>query len=94
MDVYIVLCLISVAWADGKLQSEEGDVIEHMIAHESCRYDEKQRMLDCLNEPVKLGEVVSKITDHGDKLLVLQQSILLVNEDNKINGSGNDISRN
>ena len=76
-DLAIVKSLVTVAWADGRIASEENDVIEALLSAFDATPAEVALVRDYAREPKALEDVPLTDLHADDRRILLQHAVLL-----------------
>lgn len=76
-DMAIVKSLVAVAWADGRVSSDESDVIDALLQAYNASPAEVALVRDYAAEPRNLDDIPLTELDAGDRRVLLQHAVLL-----------------
>ncbi len=76
-DMAIVKSLVAVAWADGRVTSDEHDVIDALLQAYNASPAEVALVRDYAAEPRNLEDIPLTELDAGDRRVLLQHAALL-----------------
>lgn len=73
----MVKSLVAVAWADGRMDSEETEVIEALLGAFEIAGDDADAIREFAKEPKKLEDVPISDLSASDRRLLLQHAVIL-----------------
>lgn len=73
----MVKSLVAVAWADGRLDGEETEVIEALLSAFEIEGDDADRIRDYAKQPRTLDDVALTDLSASDRRLLLQHAVIL-----------------
>ena len=73
----MVKSLVAVAWADGRMDGEETEVIEALLGAFEISGEDAQAIREYAKEPKKLGDVPLTDLSASDRRLLLQHAVIL-----------------
>lgn len=73
----MVKSLVAVAWADGRMDGEESEVIEALLSAFEFDGDDAQSIRDFAKEPKVLNDVPLTDLSASDRRLLLQHAVIL-----------------
>ncbi|MCA9662532.1 MAG: TerB family tellurite resistance protein [Myxococcales bacterium] len=73
----MVKSLIAVAWADGRMDGEETEVIEALLSAFEVNTEDADSLRDYAKEPKKLEDVPLTDLSASDRRLLLQHAVIL-----------------
>lgn len=76
-DMAIVKSLVAVAWADGRVTTDEHDVINALLQAYNATSGEIELVRDYAAEPRTLDDIPLTELDAGDRRVLLQHAVLL-----------------
>lgn len=76
-DMAIVKSLVAVAWADGRVTTDEHDVINALLQAYNASPSETELVRDYAAEPRNLEDIPLTELDAGDRRVLLQHAVLL-----------------
>ncbi len=79
----MVKSLVAVAWADGRLENEETEVIEALLGAFQIDGDDAQSIREYAKEPRKIEDVPLTDLSAHDRRLLLQHAVILTFIDGK-----------
>lgn len=76
-DLAIVKALVSVAWADGRVASEEMEVIEALLAAFNAAPSEVAEVKEFARDPKNIDDIAVTELSYDDRRVLLQHAVLL-----------------
>lgn len=73
----MVKSLVAVAWADGRMDGEETEVIEALLSAFEIEGDDAETVRDFAKEPKRLEDVPITDLSASDRRLLLQHAVIL-----------------
>ena len=80
-DSAVLRLLVSVAWADGRVSSEETEVIEALLQAFGATEDEAQELRAYAAEPRTLADIPLTELSSDDRPMLIQHAVLLSHMD-------------
>lgn len=73
----ILKSLVAVAWADGRMEGEEKEVLEALISAFELGTEDAQTVRDFAATPKALGDIPFDKLEEADRRLLLQHAVIL-----------------
>jgi uncharacterized membrane protein YebE (DUF533 family) len=83
-DMAIVKSLVAVAWADGRVTSDETEVLDALLQAYNASSAEVDLVRDYASEPRNLDDIPLTELDAGDRRVLLQHAVLLTFVDGEL----------
>jgi tellurite resistance protein len=80
-DLAMVKGLISVAWADGRVATEESEIIEALLSAFNATASEKHEVRQYAASPRTLDDVPVTELSYDDRRVLLQHAVLITHAD-------------